>query len=145
MAQEARFPIQLNNAFFITLEFHRTPELPDAIEIQFSVEARVHGKDFPDKLQIHLKVEAVENQPLTLFMELVGLFELVDGAPRPDHSALPDFVNERALYMLWPHVVQMVRQVTAQMGMNPVHFPTPYNFDFRLSNEIIESEQGEGG
>jgi preprotein translocase subunit SecB len=143
MAQEARFPIRLTDAFFSSLQFRRVPEMPDPLQVNFNVHVRVHGEQFPDNLQINLQVETLDDQPLMLSLELVGLFRVVGDRPGLDRSVLPDFVNERAIHMLWPYVVQMIRQVTAQMGIKPVNFPTPYKFEFALPEQATESTQQE--
>ena len=49
-----------------------------------------------------------------------------------DREDLPALVNERALHVVWPYLVVMVRDLTSQMGMPPVGVPTPYEFDYML-------------
>lgn len=147
MTQETRFPLQLDNVFFTSLQFRRVPELPDPLQLNILTQVRVYGEQFPDRLQIDLKIETPDDQPLMLSVELVGLFSAVEGQPKPDPSILSDFVNEKALYMLWPYMVQVVRQITSQMGTNPVNIMTPYVFDFKPLEQVsepIEEEEDSG-
>jgi hypothetical protein len=71
-------------------------------------------------------------------VEVVGLFDLIEGQPEPDRSIIGDFVNERALFMLWPHVTHTVKQITGQMGVNPVNVRTPDTFEFMPVEEPTE-------
>lgn len=134
MTQETRFPFRLEHAFFRTLEFHREPSVPPQLNVDFSVQIKVHSEQFPDRLEIDLKVETQEEQPLTFCLELIGIFTLVEGEPKPDREILPKFVNERALHVLWPYLTQVISQATVQMGINPLKIPIPYFFAFEPEN-----------
>jgi preprotein translocase subunit SecB len=133
MTQEIQFPLRLQHAFFTSLEFRRVPEVPASLQVNVSVEVKVHSEKFPDLLQIDLRVKTQDEQPLMFSVELVGIFSLVEEQPRPDHNTLSDFVNQRALHMLWPYAAQIIRQITSQMGVNPLNIPTPYIFDYAPS------------
>jgi preprotein translocase subunit SecB len=139
MAQEAQFPFQLNNAFLTSLRFSRLPEMPETQEFNLGVEVNVAEIDFPGRLQIALKVETIGESPLTFRIELIGLFDYVEGEPEPDRSIVWDFVNQKALYILWPYVTQIVRQLTAQMGIGPVNLRIPYKFDFAPPQKPTEA------
>jgi len=128
MTQDAEFPFELDDAFFTTLRFNRLPELPPTLNLEFSVEVKIHEEQFPDRLQIDVRLVTPGEQPLTLLLELVAVFTPVEGRSVPSPERLSDLVNKRALHMLWPYMVQMVRQMTAQMGMPPVNLGTPYAF-----------------
>jgi hypothetical protein len=121
---------QLTEAFFTTIEFRRASEVPEPLHVRFNVQLRVHGDRLPERLQVDLKLETVEDQPLTMVLEVVGLFVGVEGQLEPDSSELSRFVNERALAMLWSYMVQMTRLTTSQMGMSPVKLATPAEFSF---------------
>jgi preprotein translocase subunit SecB len=128
---KADLPVfELTEAFFTSVEFRRTPEVPDPLNVRFNVRVRVHDEKLPEALQIDLKLETPEEQPLMMALEIVGLFEGRDGQPEPDRGELSRFVNERALFMLWPYAAQMTRLTTAQMGMDPVKLPNPLEFHF---------------
>ena len=139
MTPETRFPLRLERAFFTSLQFRRIPEMPDPLQLSILTQVRVHSEHFPDKLQIDLKIETAEDQPLVFLVELVGLFSAVEGKPEPDPSIIPGFVNKRALHMLWPYAVQMIRQVTGQMGTDPIEISTPYTFDFAPAETVKAS------
>lgn len=143
MREEIIFPYQLESAFFTSLQFVRGPQLPDPTHLNFLAQLKVIDEEFPDKLQIHLKAETVPDQPMTISAELVGLFRLVDGQAQPDHTIVSEFVNERAIFQLWPLITQMVGLVTGQMGMEPFRMPTPYAFDFQPPQPASESEEEE--
>jgi preprotein translocase subunit SecB len=143
MTQEVQFPIRLSDAFFTSLQIRRMPNIPEPMEIAITLGVRVHSEQFPDSLQIDLKVETAPDQPLLLSLELVALFELIEGHTRPDRSIIPEFMNQRALYMLWPYIAQIIKQVTALMGMNPVSLRTPEVFHFALPEEVVEATPSE--
>ena len=145
MTPETRFPFRLDSAFFTSLQFRRVPELPDPLQLGIVTQVRLHSEHFPDKLQIDLKIGTPDDQPLMLSVELVGLFSAVEGEPKPDHDVLYDFVNEKALHMLWPYVAQIVRQITGQMGTDPVNIPTPHAFDFKPVEQVSELDEEEDG
>jgi hypothetical protein len=126
---ELRFPFRLADAFFITLELHRKSEVPSSLEQRFSVEARVDADQFPDSLQVGLRVASIdEDPPFKACIEIVGLFDHIPEQPLPDQNIINDFVNERALYILWSYIEQTIRQTSALMGMPPVKIKNPYHF-----------------
>lgn len=135
MLQETHFPFRLKQAFFKTLEFHREPEMPEQLNVNFSVQVKTHDEGLPDRLEIHLKIETPEGQPLTFCVELIGIFGPIEDMPEPSHDILAEFVNERALHMLWPYLYQITHQVTGQMLANPLKIPTPHMFDLAISQE----------
>lgn len=143
MAQETHFPFRLGNAFFTNLQVSRLPAMPDQLTMKFAVDVRIQDHKFPNELQVDVRLRTLGEQPLTLNIELVGLFGLVDGAPEPSPDIISDFINQRALFMLWPYLVQMVKQVTAQMGTNPVNITTPYSFHVESVERVTESAETE--
>jgi preprotein translocase subunit SecB len=141
MIREIEYPFQLDNAFFISLEFRRAPEMQDQLELQFSFAVKVLDERYAGRLQIHLVLETHPGQPMKIRAELVGLFDLVEGHTPPDRNRIPDFVNERALFVLWPYMTQMIRQITAEMGTTPVNLRMPYEFDFRPAQRVESDEE----
>lgn len=139
MTKQSLPVFQLTEAFFKTLEFRRIPEIPDSLSVQFNVQLRVHSDKLPESLQVDLRLETLEGQPVTIALEVVGLFKGADDQPRPDSDELSLFVNERALFTLWPYIVQMTRLTTAQMGMDPVKLPTPHEFLFFAEEATSDS------
>ena len=130
MEHVLKYPFRLDNAFFISLHFARVPEMPDQIELNLPAQLKVREENYPSRLQIDLKLETEDDSPLSLCLELVALFDLLEGYPEPERSIIPDFVNEQALHMIWPYMTQMVTQVTSQMGMNTQQLQTPYIYTF---------------
>jgi len=121
---------ELTDAFFTSLEFRRVPEMPQPLDLKFNVQLKVHRERLPEILQIELKLATFEDQPLTMILELVGLFRSPEDQLQPGSDDLSRFINERALVALWPYVVQMAKLVTSQMGIAPVKIRTPHSFDF---------------
>ena len=69
---------------------------------------------------------------------------MVEGYPEADRNTIVDFINERALFSMWPYISQMSRLMTSQMGMNPVNWRMPQNFEFEAPSEdwpLDEEEQ----
>ena len=96
---------------------------------------KVIDKGFP-RIQVNIRVETLDQKPIpvTFALELVGLFEYIGEQPEADANTLNDFMAARGLHMLWPYITQMIRVISAQMGMNPLQFKTPLDFELRLEN-----------
>lgn len=131
MPDTVRFPFKLDTAFFTTVSCKRSPSVPSELHTDFKVSLKIVDVNFP-KLEIFLKLEAVGDQPVTFEVELVGIFLPLESQPAPDRSIIADFINEQALFMLWPYLTQMTIQVTSQMGMNPIRIPAPSHYSFRV-------------
>ena len=143
MTPEIKYPFRLTNAFFSTVNCRRKPEMPANIETEFSIQVRVEHGDYPQKLQVNLKIESPDTSPLAVQLELISIFELVEDFPRPTANIIVHFLNEQALHMLWPYAKQMISQLTGQMGMNPINIQTPYSYNFpilALGNGMDEEE-----
>lgn len=139
MDKNLRYPFKLNNAFFSTLKFSRPEKVPEeTLPTSFEVKINVTEDNFPEHLQIRLRMETTPEVPFEICIELIGLFDLVEGH-NPDQSIIPDFLNERALFMLWPYITQTVAQITSTMGMDPIKLATPYSYFFQLENENAEA------
>lgn len=136
--EKLRFPLRLEHAFFKSLEFFRAPELPDPLQVNVGAQVRVQADRFPERLQVGLKVETPSDQPLRFCVEIIGIFGPIENQPQPNASIISEFVNERALHVLWPYVEQMIRLVTSQMGMNPLTIRTPYPFHLVLPEQMPE-------
>lgn len=130
---------ELTEAFFTTLEFRRTPEVPDALNVRFNVQVRVHGEKLPENLQVDLRLQTLENQPVHMVLELIGLFR---GNPETslEPAELTRFINERALFLLWSYIVQFTKAATAQMGMAPVRLKTPLDFQLYPEEEASQPQ-----
>src|SRR5574341_2005610 len=130
MPSESRFPYRLQSAFFITLHFERKPEVPVPLQLTFGIYLKVVDEKFPDNLQINLKVETTgDDPPVKLVVETVGLFALIENLPKPNKDIITPFLNERALFILWPYLSQIVRQMTALMGIQAIDILMPNILD----------------
>ena len=127
MTQQTKYPFKLESAFFARVALERIPQLPDEeFEIQFSVQGKTVEEQFPDVLEVQLKVQTLGEQPVTIDAIVVGKFILIEGAPEPDPSIIQRFLDEQALCILWAYLDQMVVQMTAQMGIKPIRLlPSP--------------------
>jgi preprotein translocase subunit SecB len=131
-----KYPLELSNIFFGRVALERVPTMPDEpVEINFEVTVRVIDKDFPEGLEVHLRIETTREQPVNVSLVVVGKFTPIKGLPKPDHSILKDFVNERALYTLWIYAHQMITQVSSQMAIQPIHLPPPPEFEYSPQEE----------
>ena len=136
MAQKAKYPLKLNNAFFAQVKFERIPQMPEEFEVGVEVQTKVVDKRLPEVLEVHLKAETPDEQPLMMQIVVIGIFGLIEGAPEPDHSIIQDFVVERAFHILWAYLDQIVTQVTAQMGIRPVRLNPPATFAYGPPAEL---------
>lgn len=127
MSDHVRFPFHLQAAFFTTVNCRRSPQIQDPVSSDFKTLVKVEDGNFPN-FEIFLKLQTEGEQPVSFEMELVGIFVHVQDQPIPDRSMILEFMNEQALHMLWPYMVQMMAQITAQMGMNPIRIPTPHYY-----------------
>ena len=130
MTQKRQYPLKLNRAFFARVRFERIPKMPDKLGIYIALEAKIVDAHFPEVLEVHLKAETPDEQPLMMEVEVIGIFGLIEGAPEPDRSIIQDFSVERAFPVLWAYLDQMITQVTAQMGIAPVRLSAPAEFGY---------------
>ena len=136
MTQKPKYPLKLNNAFFAQVRFERIAEMPDKLEVNVGLQARIVDKRFPEVLEVHLRAETPDEQPLMMEVVVIGIFDPIEGAPEPDHSIIQDFAVERAFPVLWAYINQMITQVTAQMGMPPVRLGSPVELSY---GSLVES------
>lgn len=123
--QKIKYPFRLVEAFIIDFHLHRLPQIPDSINIDFSASIRVHAQDYPARFQVDLRLQSETDTPLEVVAEIIGLFEQFDTSLDADEDTLRNFVEDRAVFLLWPYLAQMIRMVTGQMGMNPLRIMTP--------------------
>ena len=92
-------PFKLSEAFFPVLNFSRAGNLPEPINLQLRIQLQVRTDKLPDQLQIHLKTNTLEDQPLEILVLMVGIFDLIDGEPDPEPKAVEEFViNQPSRY-----------------------------------------------
>lgn len=128
--KEPKFPFKLSHVFFVTLKFHRAEHVPNDTRLEFDATVGLSDENFPNSLNVLLKLETKVDQPVEIQLELVGIFELIDPIYAPSKEMIAPFINEQAMFMLWPHLSQIMRQVTALMAIPAVDMKIPYQFDF---------------
>lgn len=127
MTDEAQYPYELENSFFINLVFKRAAEVPHPIEIPTATEINIAEPGFPN-LQIGVKVKSQDELPITFDVHLIGMFKYLGEQKEYDHDLNIEYTFQRGIYLLWPSIVQFVKVVTMQMGMSPLQVRTPINF-----------------
>lgn len=137
------FPFILNDIFFTTVEFCRKSQMENEFQLEAKVELKVVTEQLPQRLQLNLKFESENAPPVKFKLELVSLFDLVEGHPEADRNTIVNFINERALFIMWSYVSQISRLMTSQMGMNPVNWRMPRNFEFEAPSKGWPFDQEE--
>lgn len=135
MTATARYPFVLTNAFFVTLSFERSNTLPGEIELPTEGQITVTDQQFP-RLQVNFRIKTRDDSSVRFALELVGLFDYQGNQPERDRGLIKEFVQEKGLHMLWVYIGQMIRIITAQMGMNPIDLRTPLHFEFPSQEEV---------
>jgi preprotein translocase subunit SecB len=135
MTNNIQYPFNLVNIFFVTLHFHREPAIPDVMGFQIEVQIKVIDKDFP-RLQVNIRYRTMDQSPLKLEVELVGLFDYIGDNPEQDHALITDFLRDKGVHMLLPSISQIIRIITGQMGMNPLDIHTPSSINIPPVTEV---------
>jgi hypothetical protein len=130
MTNEIEYPFEFNNAFFISINAQRQPDPPERAEYEMKAELKIIDVNLPDQLQINVLLRTTEDTRFSLVMELVGLFKYLGDNIDNDRVLITDFINNRALFILWPFLVQMGKLLTTQMGITSFIIPIPQNFSF---------------
>jgi hypothetical protein len=125
MTSSINYPFNLENAFFICLDFQRQAAVPSNLTIGIGTEIRVVTEKYPDQLQVNLRINSQDGEPLKLSMELVALFKYTGNSPDQDKDKFIDFLNDKGLIMVWPYLNQMLKFVTSQMAMQPLNLNLP--------------------
>ncbi len=124
MQELPKYPFELATAFFLRLEFRRSPHLEGPVTTVWSTTIRVDDRSYPS-FDVSINVEASPNQPFSFTTELVGKFNVAQDMAAPPKNILAEFLSEQGIFMLWPYVVQAVAQASAQMGMPIINIQTP--------------------
>jgi hypothetical protein len=127
MSDEQKYPFELKVNFFASVSFKRANEVPQPIEMPVSTEINIAEPGFPI-LQVGLKVKSPDDSPLFFDVFLIGIFEYQGDKKEYDHELNVEYVFQRAAYLLWPNISQIVRVTTAQMGVNPLQVRNPITF-----------------
>jgi hypothetical protein len=135
MKRQIKYPFKLANVFFGRVEIERAAKMPEKeMEINFEVQGKIVENQLPDMVEVHLKIASPDEQSVKFDLIIIGKFVLIEGATEPDSGTIQDFVNERALHILWSYVDQMVSLVSAQMAMKPIRLPPPIEFYIERSS-----------
>jgi hypothetical protein len=137
-----KYPYRLDSAFFTHIDITRAPAIPTEIKTSWKALIKYDTRE-PSQFQIFVKLATDSEQPIIFIIELVGIFSVLDENPLPEKSAIEEYLNEQALYGLWPYFVQMIASLSSQMGINPIRIPTPYRYDVRLSDEEEDETESE--
>ena len=122
MQEEPKFPFVLIGAFYVRFEFRRKPELTEPLATSWTATIRVDDSKYP-LFDVVVLAEASLDQPFSFAVEVVGRFNVGETLSVPDRSILGEFLSERALFMLWPYVVQAVAQASSQIMSDWVALP----------------------
>ena len=125
MTSRINYPFNLGNAFFVCLDFQRQAAVPSNLTLGIVTEIKVVTEKYPDQLQINLRINSQDGDPLKLSMELVALFNYTGNSPDQDKEKIIDFLNDRGLIMVWPYLNQMLKFITSQMGMQALNLNLP--------------------
>ena len=135
------FPFRLTNTIFSRLTFTRQPEVPGNLQLKINANVQMHLANLPDGMQVDIRLETLDEQPLTFAIELIALFETIDNESEGDEidpQLAKDFVNQRAFYMLFPLVRQKISEITYIMGVKPVNLPMPVSVEIPLDEDDPE-------
>lgn len=133
MNDEMKYPFQLINIFAVSISIRRDGTLPKQIELPTNVAVQYTEPGFP-RVQFAMKIEVAEDLPISMRLEVVGIFDYNGTKKKYDRGLNKEFAEERALHMLWVHSNQLVKAVSAQMGMNPLEMKNPA--EFRLADMV---------
>jgi len=142
MTHELKYPYQLLNTFVISISFNRARKLLPKIEIPTNVKVQYTEPGFP-RVQVAMKLDVPQDAPVSFSLEVVGLFDYIGSKKDYDKELNKEFVQERAFHMLWVYSNQMVKLVSAQMGMNPLEIRSPT--EFRLSEPAQPTTKKKSG
>jgi hypothetical protein len=124
MSDNPSFPYVLDNVILVAVQCKRGPQVPENLQTAYTVELGVAAVE-PAQLQVSLKCETVADAPVAFAMEFVGSFRLIERATRPRDELIVGIAVESAFPLLWQHVAQVILELTARMGMNPIRLPMP--------------------
>ncbi len=125
MTEPTRFPFQLKDVVFMSLSAERGPSLPEVVGVNVAAVVRVSEENYP-RLEIGMRMETQrETSQIYFHVDIVGVFELVEGTEPPERNRIPEFVSERAIFILWPYADQAIRHITTLLGVNPIKLPPP--------------------
>jgi hypothetical protein len=144
MTQELKYPYQFLNAFVISISFNRARKLSSKIELPTNVKVQYTEPGFP-RVQVAMKVDVPKDAPVSFSLEVIGLFDYIGTKKEYDKELNREFVQERAFHMLWVYSNQMIKLVSAQMGMNPLEIRSPAEFKLSEPTQPINKKKSGSG
>ena len=142
MTGRINYPFNLDNTFFLCLDFQRQAAVPSDMVIGIGTEIKVVTEKYPDQLQVNLRVNSPDGEPLKLSMELVAIFKYTGSMPDQDKDKFIDFLNDRGIIMVWPYLNQMLKFITSQMGIQPLNLNLPQ--EIYLDPDLFKSTNPQG-
>ena len=119
------FPFQLEDIFFIRLEFARQPEFPKGRQIQIIAKIKAIPKNDQGKLQVNLLITTDKKSPFKAIMETVSLFDYLVDDLETDKDLITNFINSQVILLLWTQCLSQMRIITSSMGIEPLHLNIP--------------------
>jgi len=132
MTSNIKYPFEQVNIFSIALSFSRKQSIPDQIEMPISIQVKVVEPGFP-RIQVNMIVKSPPDTALSFSAEVVGLFDYVGEKTEFDKELNQEFIQEKALHLIWVYIDQLARLITGQMGMNPLKLKAPIAFEPQLT------------
>jgi preprotein translocase subunit SecB len=142
MPPEIKYPFQQVAVFPIALSFSRIPQIPKQLELPVAIRYKFLEEEFP-KIQVNLKVETPVDVPIPFNIEMVGIYNYVGDQTSYNNELDNEFVREKAVFMIWGYIDQLVRIITAQMGNKPILLKAPLAFAPLLEDEVQEDKDKE--
>jgi hypothetical protein len=149
MVTKLSYPFRLSNAFFISLEFQRGPNVLPGVNLAVTVELKLATVGYPKQIQANIRLSTADGTPIKFCLELVGIFDYMGDDSEKDKNRIVEFLNNQGFIQLWPYLVQMTKIITSQMGMSPININIPENIyldpkimKLAASSKDEKSEQG---
>jgi hypothetical protein len=129
MSDNTALPFELRDVFFVNIHTQRAGKVTDPITLNIAIGVRFDVAHLP-KLEVGMHIATPpEEKTVVIQLDLVSIYEALDGATNMDESVVVDFINQKALPMLWPYGDLLVRQLSASMGIPAIKVHLPFVFD----------------
>jgi hypothetical protein len=131
----AKYPFEVRDVYFVELNFSRAASVPQPLTLAVTVGARLDRRAYPE-CEIGLRrVIEPEDPPVRVSLELVGKFGSLEETSPPGPEALGEFIDHKALPMLWSYGDAMMRNLTAALGVPVIKLLPPLSVSF--SRDIV--------
>jgi len=134
------YPFECKDVFLINIEVSREPEIPPDTKLQIEAQIKIALDQFPDQLQVNIRLGSSPDSVLKVQMELVGLFKYTGTDPESDKKIIGEFLNNSGIPILWPTFLPVLRSIAATMGVHGLNIPilTSFKFNFAEYEKSIE-------